>query len=336
MMGENKIETLEQLAAFARDRGRLAEQRGEKERAPLPRAADPVSLVTGKLQRIDFAAPSPGQYNCNACGVTLKMPGACRQCFGKRRWEERLTALIPAYASIPPRFRGARFEPPSGNLLIGLLDRGIKMPDIGPNGENLHEFVKDPSATKKARYVDPLVDTVLIMPDAKDPVSAGHGKTTLAACILHALLDNAVEDEDLFERCGLVRFIPAFHLAPPDGGDRERYLRAVHDAMNATVVVIDDMGQELLGAPNQSPLAAQRRRAIVEIIQERHNAGRGLILTTAICTLGEIDSQYNGGGIGRRVYKDGGGGGSAKMIVVRSEERLKAAHAEIISRGERR
>lgn len=295
------ITDVAELERFASDRSLLSAQRPSPPPS-LPRPGHRATIDQVPLSFADaFALPREGTYACRKCSTSIPMPGVCAKCFAAVEREEREERLREVVGSIPRRFRDARFDDP-----------------------RVREFIKDGRAVRRARSIDPLVDTVIISTDKDDTVKAGQGKTTLAVCILNALLDRALADAALFEQCRYARFIPAMHLTPPEDGDDEgkaRHIRAITDAKKARVVILDDVGQDLLGAPALSALASQRRRSIVEIVQERHNAGLGMIMTTAIVDLAHFDEHYNGGGIGRRIHKDGGAG-ATKSIVVRSGELL--------------
>jgi DNA replication protein DnaC len=76
-------------------------------------------------------------------------------------------------------------------------------------------------------------------------------------------------------------------------------------ALSAEVLVLDDFGAELEGAPAGSGLAAQRIGPAMRLIGDRYDRRRGWVITTAL----EVDAvaRFYGDRIARRMYEEADG-----------------------------
>jgi hypothetical protein len=119
---------------------------------------------------------------------------------------------------------------------------------------------------------------------------AGAGKSTIAAAHVLERLAAGVER---------ARFIacPTLGTAEvPEGGPTPMAL-----ALSADVLVLDDLGRELEGAPPGSGLLAQRIGPAMRLIGDRYDRQRGWVVTTAL----EVDdvAKFYGDAIARRLFE---------------------------------
>ena len=96
---------------------------------------------------------------------------------------------------------------------------------------------------------------------------AGTGKTTLACAWLRAHLER--------DPGARIRFVVAADLLRECENPTEL-------AVSADVLVLDDLGAELAGAPARSGLAAQRIGPASRVICERFDRGRTTVVTTGL------------------------------------------------------
>ena len=123
---------------------------------------------------------------------------------------------------------------------------------------------------------------------------AGAGKSTMAAAHVLERLAAGVER---------ARFIAAPSLGTaetPEGGPTPMAM-----ALSADVLVLDDLGRELEGAPAGSGLCAQRVGPAMRVIGDRYDRQRPWVITTAL----EADdvARFYGDAIARRLYEDAPG-----------------------------
>ncbi len=72
-------------------------------------------------------------------------------------------------------------------------------------------------------------------------------------------------------------------------------------ALSAGLLVLDDLGAELAGAPAGGGLAAQRIEVVSRLVCERHDRSRGHVVTTAHDR--EQIAEMYGDGVARRIFE---------------------------------
>jgi DNA replication protein DnaC len=208
------------------------------------------------------------ESKCARCGERpVERSGSwCDVCEAERRRAHRVALVRVARESIPSTFRD--------------LD-----------AQEVRRRVRIPETTDQAEGAKAHVRVVLVG-------ASGFGKTTLACWMLQQVIDRGVvgTPEEL-ERARWARFVDAPKLAlaereHPLGEGEAPLLRSAH---RASVLVLDDVGQELGLRLAVNP--------VVDVIRERHAAGRATWVTTFL----EPDAfeKAYGSGTARRVF-DGG------------------------------
>lgn len=214
-----------------------------------------------------------GAGQCLACGTSVPHVGICNSCAREVAWREQQDAIHTAIErEIPERFRWVRWNAP-------------KLRGRVAGGE--HKV----SAARAVLGSDAPV-VVLLGPGRA-------GKSSLAAAWLRAELEAG--------RLGS-RWVAARSLGDEEApeGRALPYARA----LTAEQLVLDDLGAELAGAPEQSGLLGQRAEPAIRLISERYdrNGGR-LVITTAIgyrerdTDLRRALAAYYGDGVAGRVYE---------------------------------
>lgn len=214
-----------------------------------------------------LAIPSAGRYPCNVCGAELAMPGVCSGCDSHWLTEQIAERLRRARASIPARFRWARFDEPM------LAKR------VSPSGR----------AEVEALFGRTLPTGIALVGEA------GAGKTSLACAMLRRVHDSARWDspEPLVSRAA-----GAFYVSAPDmlqdWTERQRgeVPASLTRARHATILVLD----------NVEPGA--RDDVIGRLIMQRHDdnqRGRTTIVTTWMDRA--TAAKAYGDGWARRVYE---------------------------------
>lgn len=121
----------------------------------------------------------------------------------------------------------------------------------------------------------------------------GRGKTSAAVLLSRALCDQP-------ELARTARFVPALALrGDVDKKALERMDIAFRKAETATLLILDDLGAELAGAPMGSDLAARRGVRVAELIQARFHEQRPIIMTSGFSDLRAL----YGAGVDRRVFE---------------------------------
>lgn len=124
--------------------------------------------------------------------------------------------------------------------------------------------------------------------------NAGSGKTTLACCMLRAIIATAENEPNthtaIAKRAFGVRFIGAYWVAKARHEHRlgEGEAPLVEEAMRASVLVLDDLGIE-----------QAKNSAVSEVIYERHANELPTIVTTGF-SFPQLVKMY-GDGIARRI-----------------------------------
>ncbi|MDC3983129.1 hypothetical protein [Polyangium jinanense] len=259
-----------------------------------------------------FPMPRDGAYPCGyGCGGSSRLPGICEACATEERQAAFDAELRPALRSIPARFAWAV-----------------------PGGDELAERLKNERIQGWARVRRELMaafdagkNVVILGPEPQV------GKTSAACVVLRhviqrgtfdalpaevraALVGNAAPSRPLAktgaprrpvhveialpEQVRIARgarFVPARALR----GDSVAAEAAREVATAATVLVLDDVGDELDSAPEGSGWIPDRVAGTREVIDYRHKEPRlRTIVTTWLSE--ERMAAYYGGGTAKRVY----------------------------------
>jgi len=197
-----------------------------------------------------WVIPPPGGWKCH-CGVELDFPGVCDACAEERRTEEAVARISSEVATIPVRFRWATFDDPE-------LRQRCKT-DLRKARKALQDLF------------DRKIQNLVLLG------AAGAGKSSLAC----AMLQSALYEEVVFSG----RFCAAVTLAAcrTDSG-LGTIPPALYDAMCASLIVLDDVGQE---PERNAPV-------ITELMQHRYNDGKPTIVTTWLSPA-EVAQRYSAG-----------------------------------------
>jgi DNA replication protein DnaC len=215
------------------------------------------ALTIGR-QMLKALSESP--FACGACGEKILREGeTCVTCARRAEDEERRQQEARrrlTTCGIPSRYEWATFASPE-----------------------LPSRVRDRRAVEAARRLASgmIIDRIVLSGDT------GAGKTSLACCVLRALMDRG-------RRC---RFTTAADLAVARAhASLGSEAPGVDRALDASVLLVDDLGEN-------DPVTAHS--AVGHVIHTRHAEERPTIVTTARTT-DEIEAQY-GSGIARRLYE---------------------------------
>ncbi len=220
----------------------------------VPRACDKCTA--------DFVGKRYQRF-CPPCQIAVNAELERRE--AERQREARDYQLSEATASIPPRFRWAHWH-----------------------ASDLHRRVHDVDAIKAARAATGSV--VLMGP-------TGAGKSTLACCILRGIIDAArpVDLPSFGAEVNLARgarFVTARELAfARASGTYGQEPPIVAHACDATVLVLDDVGQDAVRADS----------SLYDVLEARHNRNVPTIVTTGLDE-GAIRARY-GDGAWRRIFE---------------------------------
>ncbi|WP_394831738.1 hypothetical protein LVJ94_35015 [Pendulispora rubella] len=222
------------------------------------------------LSRAASFLPAGGQHReaaCSTCHVTLRVIADERRnpADGSIRCEvcARRLQLKDAREGLPKRFVGFQLESPALRALVGA---------------EAVESAKNALSADRVTLLGP----------------SGAGKTSLVVAMFQHVLGVGVEaslSEADLERARGARFKSAYQLAkaraqhPLGEGEAPDVL----DSMNATILVIDELGSERDSALN----------AVTDVIYERHARMRPTWVTTWL-TKADLDKRY-GSGIARRL-----------------------------------
>jgi hypothetical protein len=252
---------------------------------------DPVSGERGQRRMM----PVPGNYGCvRGCGRSTVMPGICPTCGGKERLAEARREFAGALGSIPEAFRwaGPRVDELATRAHQLVTQNGVSRPG------DLAERIAIGVGTGRTKFWT-----------LRGPT--GSGKTSIACAALTALCEAGIaswlaapvpgsrrsERQPAAESMAVriargARFIPAIHLMPPqDESDNRPAMFGA--ALRATVLFLDDLGKEL-SAREDTAASAQRAAKTRELIEERWNARRPTVITTALSD-DALNSIYDGG-----------------------------------------
>jgi DNA replication protein DnaC len=243
--------------------------------------------------------PVPGTYGCaRGCGRSTVMPGICPTCGGKERMAEARREFAGALGSIPEAFRWAK----------------PRAEDMAKRAQPLHT---QNGARSPGDMAERIAMSVGLAAGAERRLfwtmrgPTGCGKTSIACAALTALCEAGIaswlaapvpgsrrsERQPAAESMAVriargARFIPAVHLMPPqDESDNRPAMFGA--ALRATVLFLDDLGKEL-SAREDTAASAQRAAKTRELIEERWNARRPTVITTALSD-DALNSIYDGG-----------------------------------------
>ena len=221
-----------------------------------------------------------GIFLCDRCGAETeetptevgdnRRPARCRAC---QEQAELDRIVAPALDSIPERYRACRFDHPTRPWKVRNWCRDYARPEVQ---DMVHKIV---SSRDAAVFVG----------------EPGQGKTTLAVCCLREVIEEGRRPTSTMaqrERARTALFVTATSLA----ADRERTRlgqgegQLVAAAMRASVLVIDDLGQDV----------SIRGTAIADVINHRYNANTPTWVTTFLPSK-EIGRLYGGGTLRRLV-----------------------------------
>jgi DNA replication protein DnaC len=207
--------------------------------------------------------PPTFDHGCPTCGTLTTRPGQCPACADAKRLE--LEAKQATAASMPKRFAWT----------------------AGLDATALAACV-DSAALEQARAMD-----VASLDRATLLGSAGAGKTSLASAL-------AVTWAGATARTAVFVAAVDVGVARQQHGLGEGEPRIVRQAMNAPLLVLDDLGQEAeVGIP-----------VVAHILQHRYNRAIPTIATSGL-TIEQLVSRY-GAGVARRLLETVGG-----VIVIR-------------------
>lgn len=123
------------------------------------------------------------------------------------------------------------------------------------------------------------------------------------------------DPDDLREVCRArwLRFVSTYNLLMSNQRDVDD--AAVESAQNASVLLLDEVGEELASAERGKFLSSSRSPAVTTVIKERWNRGKRTIATTPYVPE-ELEAMYEGGTF-RRLVEDESG---AKVIDLSKDE----------------
>lgn len=248
---------------------REAQARLDQARARQVRSDPPTLTLASALEAV---IPAAGRYRCNGrCGVILERPGLCDECARRNAAQAMSERLASWLRTIPVRQRDVSWA------ALPRLTADTGGPRVRLSaGSTLARVRAELEAGPRAVIVGP----------------AGSGKSTLAVAWLRAALE-----QDLGAR---VRFVASSDLLRPEVGE-EGGPHPLALALSAEVLVLDDLGAELEGAPAGGGIAAQRVGPASRVVAERYERGRSTVVTTGFGA-DQIAALY-GDRVGRRLYE---------------------------------
>jgi hypothetical protein len=229
---------------------------------------NPIDTVLAALNasRAETGArPEPRCAHCDRVPVS-RVGLVCAQCHPLTELAHRRAALAAARASIPPVFR---------DVGRGELQRRTQL---------TQKTLDEASGALERRRV------VLMGP-------AGFGKTSLACWMLQQVIEAGVSGpKGAFARGRRARFVDAVRLCRAVRehalGEGEAPMLAM--ALTASVLVLDDVGQELGMRMASNP--------VMDVIRDRHSIGRTTWVTTFL-TPEAMETAYGSGTV-RRIFDE--------------------------------
>jgi DNA replication protein DnaC len=214
----------------------------------------------------DFAsivalAKVPGP--CRMCGAPLDFPGICDPCAGRLKDQMRREQVTAALQSIPATHSWADLENPE---LLMSRARSVSLPVLLSSAKSIMD-----GAAKKGKN-----ESIVTGP-------TGAGKTSCAC----AMMRYAIVHSDLGPGA---RFVSAARLVRDcRETPRGQVPPAVHECDLASILVLDDLGQD-----------AMYRDYVRVILEDRISRRRRTIVTTFLSE-DEVSSTY-GSGVKRRLF----------------------------------
>lgn len=211
-----------------------------------------VSAARGAIGSASRAKPL-GIYACSSCGDELvgPRPGVCLGCRATEAELERAHQLAER-ALIPPRFRWASLD---------------LVPWFAPPGICRH--VAHPEAVRRAREFR---GRLLVLRGASDA-----GKSSLGCAVVRAGAERG--RSAVVVRCADIA---------PDAPSQERAHALLVRAAHEQVVLLDDLGSDLSGAPAGEGLASYRGARARRLIRDLYDvtgvgtAERMIVITTGL------------------------------------------------------
>lgn len=199
-----------------------------------------------------------GPFRCR-CGATIEHPGVCDRCSARLDRYRADQLASQALVSIPQRFRGCAY----GSEVLDSRCRS--------------EYVRDSRSIVDSLMHDRCDGVVLVGPK-------GVGKTSLACAMLRELADKRAH---VVWRAQYVRAID-LGVCRRDAplGSRPR---VIEDALSASLLLLDDLGQEESVGP------------LREVIHARHDDCKPTIVTT--CWDNDTLQTRYGEGMDRRLFE---------------------------------
>lgn len=273
----------------------------------------PVECATAAVQVQDVmtidawrsALPTRGPRACAAgCGSTVDMPGLCRSCGSAKAREEAALEFKSALDSIPEKFRWA---------IVASTDLDTRCGRVLAKSGRLLSASRDVVPRIVGQLLSGAVQNYVLRGDADA------GKTSIACAALQLLVDRAVDALIAFVRSKRIgrriveppeprivtiargaRFIAARDIAPPRDRGTGISLPAFPDAIKATLLVLDDIGQEI---PKRDDgfAATERLQATRDVVTTRWDLQRPILGTTFLSDI-QIHELY-AGGVQKRLIK---------------------------------
>jgi len=271
-------------------------------RPPLPpprpreeRPEDPPLFARLDAGAGPIALPGPGP--CRRCGEALERVGICPRCAAAMLAAEVEASLRPARESVPPEYRWA-LTPDA--------------PELAERCRRVRSELGEHSAASFARKaalrlcLPPSEDRSLLVLviGGQTEENSRHGKSVLAARIAHEILaagaaSGLVGEPPVETRMlGIARrtrWVSALELSERAvSTERSSYERA----MEASILVLDDLGQE-----GRETYAGKERAALAgKLLMMRWPLGRPTILPTYLGPAGIADVYL--GGVHGRLFDD--------------------------------
>lgn len=290
MTTESDSETLDR--EFQKLGQKAAARRAEYERQkPVKK---PLGLMTAMGTAVSL--PEMGDYPCvNRCKNRVPLPGICGSCVAAQERKDRHAALERARDSVPAMWKWARVGAPE-------MPRRMLGAPHAP-------------AALVAKMLEPLFQSARQSLQEHHLLvlwgNSGVGKTSLAAALLHEIIDAGVDLEaprGAVNRARLARFLDAgaihgleeLHRTVGDKPDVEDF--EFFEKRSSTLLV-DNLGIELDGCPPGTPLASMKIKASKDLVSTRIAEKRDTIITMWM-ERAEVTRVY-GGGFSRLLFEVG-------------------------------
>lgn len=217
-------------------------------------SAHPTS--TCKITQIEITRPRSNA--CANCGAAIENVGLCRTCGGReidREKRAKIRGVAPTLSSLG-----------SGLLQIPRDFRWARLDS---------DLLAQRCEAHKVRIAADWAGRLLVLRG-----STTAGKTSIAAALLTRAIESGI-DGAWWINCEDVS---------PDAPRPDQSITLLDRAMFGSFVVLDDLGQDLSGAPEGGGIAAIRGERMRRVIRFRHREGMRTIVT-----VGLSDAQIKGG-----------------------------------------